>query len=132
MIYSGYMRPFVLPLANKVELVNDTFIILCSYFLIIFSGLVVDAQTRYLSGWPCIGLIAILITFNISIIMINSIKRLAHYCRLRYLRRQNQKKIQSRIADLKKKLESVQDALKNHEEQYFCQSGFGPIDNAEA
>ena len=70
MIYTGYMRPFERQLANNLELINDTFIILCSYFLIIFSALVADAETRYISGWPLIGLVAILIGLNLTVIIV--------------------------------------------------------------
>ena len=70
MIYTGYMRPFELRLANTLELVNDTFIILCSYFLIIFSAMVNDAEARYISGWPLISIIAILIGLNLTVIMV--------------------------------------------------------------
>ena len=68
MIFTGYMRPFNRRLANNIELINDAFIVVCSYFLIIFSPLVSDAQTRYISGWPIIGLIGVLISINLSVI----------------------------------------------------------------
>ena len=91
------MRPLILPLANKVELVNDTFIILCSYFLIIFSGLVADAETRYTSGWPLIGLIALLIGFNFTTIMVTAISQVIHSCKLRCLRRKNRREMLKRM-----------------------------------
>ena len=69
MIYTGYMRPYKLRLANNMELINDTFIILCSYFLIIFSALVSDAETRYKSGWPLIVLICFVIGLNLTVII---------------------------------------------------------------
>ena len=69
MIYTGYMRQFEVRLANNLELINDSFVILCSYFLIIFSSLVADPQTRYTSGWPLIGIIALLIGINLTVIM---------------------------------------------------------------
>ena len=73
MIYTGYMRPFELRLANNIELINDTFILIASYFLIIFSALVADAETRYISGWPLIGLLALLVGLNLTVIMIKGI-----------------------------------------------------------
>ena len=68
MIYTGYMRPYETKLANNMELINDSFIIVCSYFLIIFSALVSDAETRYKSGWPLIGIICFLIGLNLTVI----------------------------------------------------------------
>ena len=73
MIYTGYMRPFELRLANNIELINDTFILIASYFLIIFSAMVADAETRYISGWPLIGLLALLVGLNLTVIMIKGI-----------------------------------------------------------
>ena len=68
MIYTGYMRPFELRLANNMELINDTFIVLVSYFLVIFSNLVADPETRYITGWPCVVLICLIIALNLSVI----------------------------------------------------------------
>ena len=91
MIFTGYMRPFETRLANNIELINDTCIVLCSYFLIIFSSLVSNAQTRYISGWPLIMLIVFIITLNLVIITIQAVKHLIRYIRLRYIRRKNRK-----------------------------------------
>ena len=89
MIYTGYFRPYVLTVANNLELINDTFIILCSYFLVVFSGLVSDKQTQYICGWPLIGLLAILISLNLGVIMFKGISQMYRFCRLRIIRRRN-------------------------------------------
>ena len=91
MIYTGYMRPFKLRLANNIELINDTFILISSYFLIIFSALVADAETRYLSGWPLIGLVTLLVGLNLIVIMVTGISSIICTCKLRFQRRRNTK-----------------------------------------
>lgn len=68
MIYTGYMRPYEKKTTNTMELINETITILCSYFLIIFSGFVAHPEARFLSGWPLIGLITMLIALNMAVI----------------------------------------------------------------
>ena len=51
MIYSGYIRPYLLPFANNLDLINEFLTLLCTYSLIMFSAFVPDAYTRYLCGW---------------------------------------------------------------------------------
>lgn len=69
MIYTGYFRPFSKRLSNWIELMNDALTVLCSYFLIIFSNVVSDPYTRYVSGWPLIGLVCFIILINLLVIM---------------------------------------------------------------
>ena len=99
MIYTGYMRPFELRLVNNMELINDTLILIASYFLIIFSAMVADAETRYKSGWPLIGLLALIVAFNLTVIMIKSISKMIRACKLRLQRRRNRKLMHSRLKD---------------------------------
>ena len=89
MIYTGYMRPYETRLANNLELVNETFIILCSYFLIIFSAFLSDAEVRYKSGWVLIGLVAILLALNMAVIVFRFISHIIRCCRLRIIRHRN-------------------------------------------
>ena len=91
--FTGYVRPFELRLANSLELINDTIIVVCSYFLVIFSGMVDDPETKYLCGWPLIGLIFLLIGLNLTVIMVRSISSLIHSIRLRLKRGRNRRKM---------------------------------------
>ena len=86
MIYTGYIRPMRLRQANCLELINDSLILVCSYWLIIFSALVSNAEARYISGWPLIGFMTILIVINLTVIMYRGITSIFHACKLRYLR----------------------------------------------
>lgn len=91
MIFTGYMRPFETRMANTVELINDAAIVVCSYFLIIFSSLVADTETRYMSGWPIIILICSLILLNLGIITVQAVKQLIRSIRLRCRRHRYRK-----------------------------------------
>ena len=107
MVYTGYMRPYVMKLSNNIELINDTFIILCSYFLIIFSGLVADAQTRYISGWPLIAIVGMLILINLTVIMYKGISQIIRAIRLRVIRRRNRILMENRLRDKKIRQEAL-------------------------
>ena len=89
MIYTGYMRPYETRLANNLELVNETFIILCSYFLVIFSAFLSDAEARYISGWYLVGLVVFLVILNLAAIQFKGISHIVRYCRLRFIRHKN-------------------------------------------
>ena len=93
MIYTGYMRPFITRLSNNIELINDSCIVVCSYFLIIFSPLVSDADTRYISGWPLIGIICFIISLNLSVTTYKAITNLIRYIRLRCTKYKNRNKM---------------------------------------
>ena len=86
MIYTGYMRPFELRLANNLELINDTCIVVSSYFLIIFSDLVANSEARCIFGWPCIMIICFIIVVNLSVMTFRGVRGLARAIKLRYLR----------------------------------------------
>ena len=89
MIYTGHMRPYVTRLANNLELVNETFIILCSYFLIIFSAFLSDAEAKYNSGWVLVELVVILLALNMAVIVFKFISHIIRCCRLRIIRHKN-------------------------------------------
>ena len=126
MIYTGYMRPYVMKLSNNLELINDTFIILCSYFLVVFSGLVTDAYTRYICGWPLIAIVGILIFINLTVIMYKGISQIIRAIRLRVIRRRNRKQMENRMKEIKLRREALKNS-ENHEKKYICQGGYGSI-----
>ena len=97
MIYTGYMRPFELRLANNLELINDTCIVVSSYFLIIFSALVADPEARYISGWPCIMIVCFIIGLNLSVMTLRGVGGLARAIKLRYLRNKKRKIMAERV-----------------------------------
>ena len=129
MIFTGYMEPLITRIANRMELINDAIVLMCSYFLIIFSSLVDDPETRYTSAWPLIGLILGLILFNLGVIMFRGIKSLIHHIKLRILRYKNRKFAEKKEFEKnlinafnKRNLVMRQKAL-DLEQRYVCQNG---------
>ena len=54
-----------------------------TYFLIVYSDFVGDAETRYTMGWVNIGGLAIMLFFNLFIIGRDQCKRTARWLKLR-------------------------------------------------
>ena len=86
MIYTGYIRPMKLRQANCLELINDSLIVVCSYWLIIFSAHVSSAEARYISSWPLIGIMTILVAINLTVITFRGITSIFRACKLRVLK----------------------------------------------
>ena len=68
LIYQGWYRPYSRPVFNYKELTNEFFIQLNTYYLIVYSEFVINAETRYTMGWANIGCLAIMILFNLTLI----------------------------------------------------------------
>ena len=103
MIYVGYFRPNILPLANYIELFNESLLIVCTYSLICFSAFVPDASTRYKCGWALIGLICFLMLFNLILLVIQSISISIRAIKLRLQRRRNIKAMKVKMLKTKRK-----------------------------
>lgn len=88
-IYAGYVQPYETRTANRMELVNEAFTTVCSYFFFIFSGFVDNAETRYSCGWVLIGLVSLLTLLNLSVICVISVRLVLYRCRLRIKRGRN-------------------------------------------
>lgn len=104
-IFTGYFKPYQKKMVNILELINDSIIVVCSYFLIMFSDLVPDPETKYIMGWPLIALISTLILMNITVIVFKGIQSIVRKCRLYARRRRNRKLARKRILERRKQLE---------------------------
>jgi len=69
LIYQGWYRPYHFPAYNRKELANESFIQLNTYYLIIYSQLVGDAETRYIMGWANIATLGVMVLFNAILIV---------------------------------------------------------------
>ena len=65
MAYTGFAKPFNLPIQNNLEIVNETLILLNSYFMLLYSDFVIDVKARYTMGWSNIGVIVALVCSNL-------------------------------------------------------------------
>ena len=68
MLYQGWYTPYKSLAFNKKELTNESFIQLNTYFLIIFSDFVGEAEARYMAGWCNIGFLSLFVLVNLFII----------------------------------------------------------------
>jgi len=86
-MFTGYCRPFIIPIQNDLELINETLILLNSYFMMIFSDFVLDLHARYVMGWANLTIIGLLILVNLILIMLTTGALVLHKIKLIYLKR---------------------------------------------
>lgn len=80
----GYLvsfKPLITPTLNKIEIMNDIFMVLCSYALILFTDFVPDVEVKYTLGAIFTGIIGFILLINLSIILKSMIRSFA----LKYL-----------------------------------------------
>ena len=65
MAYTAGSRPFWLPIHSDLEIINETLVLLNSYFLMIYSDFIPDLKTRYTMGWQNIWIISLLVGINL-------------------------------------------------------------------
>jgi hypothetical protein len=56
--------------------VNDTVVFLISYFPFVYSGLVLDPESRYEIGWFQVTLIGIMFIANVGVVIFNNIMKI--------------------------------------------------------
>lgn len=69
-IYSSLVKPFEEPVLNKLEVFNESCILLAATHLFWFTDFVADPETQYACGWSIIGVSV----FNIIVNMIVMVK----------------------------------------------------------
>ena len=68
MAFQGQVRPYITPLNNKIDLINETLTLVCTYGLIIFTDFVPNPEARYQCGWVLIGITCGILTLNIAVL----------------------------------------------------------------
>ena len=86
MMFIGYFRPFALPWMNRLELINEYFLLNCCYFMFTYSdGLLLmdnpgwpeydeklpDVDLRFAIGWCTTAILALLIFSNLTVMLAN-------------------------------------------------------------
>ena len=71
----GLIEPFKLPMNHKLELLNESLVLISFYYMIIYSEFVPDVNARYLVAWFNILLVAMMILINIGFSTFGSLKR---------------------------------------------------------
>ena len=85
MIYQGSFGPFKNPLRNKVESMNEIFIAICSYHMMLYSEWVLSQQVQFNYGWSQIFFMILLITVNLIFVFYSTAKGLFLLCKKIYL-----------------------------------------------
>ena len=81
LIYIGYVRPYVTPVQNRVELLNETLILINTYFMIIYSDFVLDPYARSQMGDVNNGILALMILINLFIILHSQVGSIKQSCK---------------------------------------------------
>ena len=109
MSYVAYVRPYEVPYLNVVEVINEVTILQASYPLFVFTEWVYDMQRRVEAGWFVIGCILFSILFNVTFLVIISIKSTKQRCKLWYAKRAARKQLEERRRNHKVKAVHVRE-----------------------
>ena len=69
-------RPFESPLLNKVNFVNECFLLLSSYYLLILTDIVPDLELRDQIGWLYLYSLITIVGINFTIVFVQLAKLL--------------------------------------------------------
>ena len=81
-IFVAEVKPFELPLLNKMEVINECFIIMAAYHLFLYTDFVPDPILQYQLGWSIIGVTVINIILNMAVMIGVSMRRIKLSCML--------------------------------------------------
>ena len=73
LIYLVVVKPLATKTENRIEIFNETIIMLCSHCVNIFLNIAISLEVRDLMGWVLMGLAIFNILGNLSIIVKNSL-----------------------------------------------------------
>lgn len=66
------MKPFDLPILNRMEIFNECCIILAAYHLLTFTDYAGDPDLQYKMGWSIIGVTVINMAVNMAVMFYGS------------------------------------------------------------
>lgn len=69
-IFLGYNWPLESPFATKMEIFNECSIVILTYFLMGFTQVVPEYETRYQMGWAFIGFTLATISVHIFFLIL--------------------------------------------------------------
>lgn len=73
-------------LQNKIEIVNDVFVAICSNLMMCYTDWVTDENSKFNFGWVMIGIIVLLMIFNLYYFVLYAARSFKLIC-IRYYRR---------------------------------------------
>ena len=109
MIYTGDVKPFKQRHHNTLAIMNEFLILLNTYFMIIYSDFVPDAQIKYLMGWVNLSVIICMVVVNVIELIAIKGYRVYRTVKLKCMGRQRDKKLAKLVAkrSLDKKLRQL-------------------------
>jgi len=84
LIYTGQVQPFASKFLNRMEMINNVFILLCSYYLFLFTEFVPSPEAKFNLGWSLVAVYWICIVFNTAVLVFIAIRNAYRKLRRRY------------------------------------------------
>ena len=84
-IASGYTSPMVNLQANRMELCNETFVLITTYHLYQFTDFMTDPYNRRIVGFSLIIITCFNVILNIGLIVISTMALVIRKLKLKYL-----------------------------------------------
>ena len=88
-LFMIHVKPFEVYKMNYQEIVNETFVLIAAYVMLLYSEFVPDYDIRYYIGWFHIGLFAGNLVVNLSIMVYESCGKIKLVCKKKYLIRKH-------------------------------------------
>lgn len=82
--YLVHKWPLETPFATKMEVFNESTIILLTYGLMMFTDFVPDPETRFFLGWCYISISLGNIFVHLTLLVFDSGKQITRQCRRKY------------------------------------------------
>jgi hypothetical protein len=118
--FTVHVRPTTTGNLEMLEIFNEGLVLLCAYYIFLFTDYITDPVMRYQFGWGYIGLLGFGLIFNFMNLVISSLSD----CKKMFLsiRRWNQMTAEAKKKQALKTLGSlfrkrIEEAKQKHEEQ---------------
>lgn len=97
MTTSGLIEPMSENVANKMDLVNEAFILMTTYHLYQFTEFMTDLDNRGYTGKSLMLLIIVNVLLNIGVVVVETASLTLRKLKLRYLRWKEYRRIKRQI-----------------------------------
>jgi len=87
LIYVGMVMPHTEKVYNRLEIVNESLLILLAYHMFAFTPFVAEKDISYMTGWSAIVVIAVIIVLNITMMVNLGSKKLIRKVRMERLKK---------------------------------------------
>jgi len=80
-MYNGITKPFDTLFHNKIEMFNEINILLCSYFLFLYTDLTDGPEQQFEVAWGHIGIISLVVIVNLSFLIYSALADAVSKCK---------------------------------------------------